>query len=49
VRLLAGTKASAIPVEQAEDAELVINAGTARALGLQIPESLRARAARIIA
>jgi putative ABC transport system substrate-binding protein len=49
VRLLAGTKASAISVEQAEDAELVINAGTAQALGIKIPDSLRARAARIIA
>jgi putative tryptophan/tyrosine transport system substrate-binding protein len=49
VRLLAGTRPSAIPVEQAEDAELVINAGTAQALGLKIPDSLRARAARIIA
>ena len=49
VRILAGTKASSIAVEQAEDAELVINAGTAQALGLKIPDSLRARAARIIA
>lgn len=49
VRILAGTKASTIPVEQAEDAELVINAGTAQALGVKIPDSLRARAARIIA
>jgi putative ABC transport system substrate-binding protein len=49
VRILAGTKASAIPVEQAEDAELVINASTAQALGLKIPDALRARAVRIIA
>jgi ABC-type uncharacterized transport system substrate-binding protein len=49
VRILAGTKASAIAVEQAEDAELVINAGTAQVLGLKIPDSLRTRAARIIA
>lgn len=49
VRILAGTKASAIAVEQAEDAELIINAGTAQALGVKIPDSLRTRAARIIA
>jgi len=49
VRILAGTKASAIPVEQADDAELIINTGTAQALGLKIPDSLRSRAARIIA
>jgi len=49
VRILSGTKPAAIPVELAEEAELVINAGAARALGVTIPESMRARAARVIA
>jgi putative ABC transport system substrate-binding protein len=48
VRLLAGTKASAIPVEQAEDSELVINDVTARQLEMKLPDLVRARAARII-
>jgi putative tryptophan/tyrosine transport system substrate-binding protein len=48
VRLLAGTKPAAIPVELADEFELVINAGTARALGVKIPDSVRARAARVI-
>lgn len=47
VRLLAGTQPSAIPVELADEFELVINADTARALGVRI-DALRARAARII-
>lgn len=46
VRLLAGTKAAAIPVEQAEDSELMINTATARALGVKIPGSVRSRAMR---
>jgi putative tryptophan/tyrosine transport system substrate-binding protein len=49
VRLLAGTKASAIPVEQADDSELVINGNTARQLEIKMPDAVRARAARIIA
>jgi putative tryptophan/tyrosine transport system substrate-binding protein len=49
VRLLAGTKASAIPVEQADDSELVINTNTARQLEIKIPDAVRARATRIIA
>jgi putative ABC transport system substrate-binding protein len=48
VRLLAGTSASAIPVELADEFELVINAGTARALGIKVPDSVRARAARVL-
>ena len=49
VRLLAGTKPSAIPVELADEFELVINMGTAQGLGIQIPDAVRARAARILA
>ncbi len=48
VRVLAGTSTSAIPVEQAEDFELVVNAGTARELGVNLPASVRARAVRTI-
>ena len=48
VRLLAGTRPSAIPVEQADEFEFVVNARTARTLGLKIPESLLARASRVI-
>jgi putative tryptophan/tyrosine transport system substrate-binding protein len=48
VRLLAGTRASAIAVEQVEDFELVINNATARELGVKIPDSVRARTVRSI-
>lgn len=48
VRLLTGTKAVEIPVEQADEFELVINAKTAAALGVKIPESVLARATRIV-
>lgn len=48
VRLLAGTKASAIPVEQAEDSELLINDNTARQLEMKLADSVRGRAVRII-
>ena len=49
VRLLAGTSPSAVPVELADEFELVINNGTAQALGIRIPDAVRARAARILA
>ena len=49
VRLLAGTNPSAIPVELADEFELVINSGTAQVLGVRIPDAVRARAARILA
>jgi putative ABC transport system substrate-binding protein len=48
VRLLAGTRASAIPVEQVDDFELVINAATARDLDVKIPDALRSRTVRSI-
>jgi len=48
VRVLSGTKPAAIPVELADEFELVINMATARSLGVKIPDSVRARAARVI-
>lgn len=48
VRILKGAKPVDIPVEQADEFELAINAKTARALGLKIPESVLARATRIV-
>jgi putative ABC transport system substrate-binding protein len=47
-RILNGTKPVDIPVEQDDEFELVINAKTARTLGLKIPESVMARATRIV-
>lgn len=47
-RILKGAKPADIPVEQADEFELVINAKTARSLGVKIPESVMARATRII-
>jgi ABC-type uncharacterized transport system substrate-binding protein len=47
-RILKGAKPADIPVEQADEFELLINSKTARALGVSIPESVRARATRII-
>jgi putative tryptophan/tyrosine transport system substrate-binding protein len=48
VRLLSGTRAAAIPVEQVDDFELAINNATARELGVRIPDSVRSRTVRII-
>jgi putative ABC transport system substrate-binding protein len=47
-RILKGAKPSDIPVEQADEFELVINASVAKILGLKIPESVMARATRIV-
>jgi len=48
VRILKGAKPADIPVEQADEFQLVVNAKVAKALGLKIPESVMARAVRII-
>jgi putative ABC transport system substrate-binding protein len=47
-RILKGAKPADIPVEQADEFVLVINSKTAKALGVRIPESVLARATRIV-
>ena len=48
VRILRGTKPSDIPVEHDDNFELVVNSKAAQALGVKLPESVRARAVRIV-
>jgi putative ABC transport system substrate-binding protein len=48
VRLLSGTKPGAIPVDTADEFELVINMRVARALGTTIPEVVKKNVARVI-
>jgi len=48
VKVLRGTSPAVLPFEQAQDQLLLLNALTARKLGIALPASLRARADRVV-
>jgi len=47
-KILRGTKPEDLPVEQPTSYDLIVNLTTAKALGLQIPESFLLRADEVI-
>jgi putative ABC transport system substrate-binding protein len=47
-RIFKGARPADIPFEQAASFELIVNAKTARALGVRIPQEVRLRAERVI-